>query len=217
MELTGIKGSLYRFSQIIMTIAYLNFLWVLFTLLGGIILGIHPSTVALFSSLKIWREKSIEEVNFKMYKEYYKREFKRSNILGVFVNILVILSIYNGVIVYINRSHIHPALTVCYMVSIVLLAVLLIYIYPVYVLFNKKITDTFTYSLIIGMANPFTTLLILVLVFLLSVAIYSTSGLPIFFGVSATSYVIVKFTMNIYHKMKDKLAESSSSKTSISM
>ncbi len=216
MELNGIKGKLYNVSQAIMTIAYLNLLWMIFTLLGGIILGIHPSTVALFSALKTWREKSVEAVNFKMYKEFYKREFKRSNLLGIFINILVVLSIYNGLLVYINRFNIHLALIVCYIVSIVLLVVLLIYIYPVYVLFDKKLSDTFTYSIIIGMANPFTTLLILVLVFLLGVAIYSTAGLPMFFGVSAISYVIVKYTMDIYHKIIKKSIESAS-KPSISM
>lgn len=65
-------------------LAYLNFLWVIFTLAGGIILGIFPSTAALFAILsRMVRGDTANEI-LPTFAGTFKNEFKRSNKYGVF-------------------------------------------------------------------------------------------------------------------------------------
>lgn len=204
MEFKGIKGSIFRFSEYVMIIAYLNVLWVVFTLLGGIILGIHPATAALFSSLKRWREDDIDQVNFKSFKEDFKQAFKSSNVLGIFITVLVGLLLFNGMIVYTNQAVIHPVLIVLFMISVLLATVLLLYVYPVYVYFKRPAKTTIVYALIIGMAHPLITIMLVVFASLLAIVIYSTSGLSIFFGVSVIAFLIMKFSLGIFTKLEEK-------------
>lgn len=210
MEFKGVKGKLYRLSEFIMAIAYLNILWIIFTLFGGIILGIHPASIALVACIKDWRENDVEQVNFRNFKENFKKEFKQANILGIFITLLVSVSVINGSFVYANRAIVHPVLTMTFMIAVIVLMVLLIYVYPVYVYFRKSTVTTIVYSITIGMAHPFMTFMILVFVSLLFIGIYSTSGLALFFGVSALAYVIVKYTCKVFETLTLKSAEKAS-------
>ena len=59
--------------------AYANALWVLFSLLGLIVLGIAPATVALFSITKDWAKKDWDQPVFQTFWQTYKTEFFRAN------------------------------------------------------------------------------------------------------------------------------------------
>lgn len=206
MEFDGIKGKLYRMSEYVMAIAYLNILWILFTLVGGVILGIHPATAAMFKSLKEWRDDEADSVSFTNFKNDFKAQFKHANILGVFLNILIFMVAFNGMLVYTNREIIHPALMVVYIVSVVLATVILLFAYPVHVYYKNDTKTTFVYSLIVGMSHPFTTIVLLVLSLLIAITIYSTSGLPLFFGISLSAFIIMKFTYRVFSKMDEKIS-----------
>lgn len=204
MELTGLKAKLYQVSEFIMMIAYLNILWIIFTLFGGIVLGIHPATVALFSCIKQWRETDHSKVTFSNFKEVFKSEFKKANILGGFITVLVFLGVFNGAFIIANRALLHPLLTIIYFIGMFFLVVLLIYIYPVYVYFGKSVITTIVYSVTIGMAHPIVTTITIIFVALLSIAFFSTPGLPMFFGISAAAYVVMKYTVKIFDDLKFK-------------
>lgn len=204
MEFQGIKGSIFRFSEYVMMIAYLNVLWIMFTLLGGVILGIHPATTALFTGLKRWREEGLDQVTFQHFKKDFKQSFKGSNVLGIFITVLVALLLFNGMLVYTNKEVIHPALIVVYMISMLLATVLLLYVYPVYIHYKMPAKTTITYALIIGMAHPFVTILLVIMTLLFGIVIYSTAGLSIFFGVSVIAFFIMKFSLKVFNKLEEK-------------
>src|SRR5690554_99319 len=61
-------------------LAYLNLLWIVFTLLGGIILGFIPSTSALFSVIRQLLRKNDEEIPItKIFWTYYRKDFWKIN------------------------------------------------------------------------------------------------------------------------------------------
>lgn len=204
MEFKGYKGKLYEVSEYITTIAYLNLLWLFFTLIGGVILGIHPATAALFIALRRCRKEDVYTVDFKSFKQDFKHEFKKANILGVYITGVLALLVVNGALLFTNEAIVHPVIGVVYVLSIVLSTILLIYVYAVYEYFDKPAHTIITYAIIIGMANPLVTVPLILLVLLLSAAIYSTSGLPLFFGVSATAFVIVKYVSGILTRLENK-------------
>lgn len=51
---TGTVGGIYHISNWIMRLAYVNFLWILFTLAGFIVFGFFPATIATFAVVRKW-------------------------------------------------------------------------------------------------------------------------------------------------------------------
>ncbi|GEN56491.1 hypothetical protein GCM10012290_01410 [Halolactibacillus alkaliphilus] len=204
MDLKGIKGRLYNFGEFVTALAYLNFMWILFTFLGGVLLGVHPSTVALFASLRKWKEEGVYTIGFKEFKNEFKKEFKDANILGAYLTAILLMLIFNGFLIFLNQSMVNIFLNVVYFLSVVLTMILFIYVYAVYDYFEKKAVTTVVYAVVIGMANPLVTIKLILLIFLLGIAIYSTAGVPIFFGISAISYIIMKNARRIFMKLESR-------------
>ncbi|MEC0304686.1 DUF624 domain-containing protein, partial [Terribacillus saccharophilus] len=49
-----LSSSLYQLFEWITRFAYLNVLWILFTIAGGFIFGFFPSTIAMFTIIRDW-------------------------------------------------------------------------------------------------------------------------------------------------------------------
>ncbi|MFA9556724.1 DUF624 domain-containing protein [Evansella sp. AB-rgal1] len=54
MDNKGLIGNLYRVSEWLIRLAYINILWMLFTIVGLIILGIAPATATVFTIIRKW-------------------------------------------------------------------------------------------------------------------------------------------------------------------
>src|SRR4051812_27089176 len=103
MEPQGVLGGFYRLSDWIMRLAYVNLLWFSFTLLGGIIFGIMPATIALFAITRKWEMDKEEDFPiFKTFWESYRKDFIKANLLGVFLfiagGIVVLYYVYLDVL-----------------------------------------------------------------------------------------------------------------------
>lgn len=82
MKLGGLSGGLFTFCIWFSRLALLNLLWFFFTMLGLVIFGIFPATVAMLETLKKCMEKQ-EPFILKTFWKSFKREFFKSNILAV--------------------------------------------------------------------------------------------------------------------------------------
>ena len=69
---------LLNFCEWIWRFMILNFLWVVFVIAGGVVLGIMPSTVATFYILRKWVQGNFDMPIFKTFKSVYKKEFVNS-------------------------------------------------------------------------------------------------------------------------------------------
>lgn len=67
----------YKVGTVIMNLMVLNILWIVHTLLGGIILGIGPSTLALFAMVR--KIHQYGSVPYRKYFEFFKQYFKLGN------------------------------------------------------------------------------------------------------------------------------------------
>ncbi|MBM7585546.1 putative membrane protein YesL [Bacillus pakistanensis] len=88
MEINGVVGRLYKGMEWISKLVYIQFLWVLGTFSGLIIGGLFPSTLAMYTLL---RKMIIQKEEFSFSKTYwqsFRREFWKSNLLGVLVGIM---------------------------------------------------------------------------------------------------------------------------------
>ncbi|MCR6098813.1 DUF624 domain-containing protein [Salipaludibacillus agaradhaerens] len=75
---------IFQIADLIYRFVSLNILWLVFTLAGLGIFGVMPSTVALFSIVREWVRGEKDIALFSKYYAFFKAEFVRSNILGLF-------------------------------------------------------------------------------------------------------------------------------------
>src|SRR5699024_7999088 len=106
----------------IFKILLLNFYWFIFSLLGLFVLGLFPSTAALFATIR-QDIKSGEDIKlFRNFFHYYKQEFMKANILGYILLVSVVILLFNlQVIGYMDASILNSTLMV---MTYILLAII---------------------------------------------------------------------------------------------
>lgn len=199
MEPQGILGGFYRLSDWIMRLAYVNLLWFSFTLLGGILFGIMPATIALFAITRKWEMDKEEDFPiFKTFWESYRKEFIKANLLGVFLLIaggtVVLYYAYLDVLPFIIFQIIFYSI-------VLIVGFIFVFIFPVFVHYNVSLKQYFINSFVIALSFPHYTILMM---FIISVSIIVFQFVPIlavFFGVSLNVFLLMKISFNAFTKI----------------
>ncbi|WP_058308894.1 YesL family protein [Gracilibacillus massiliensis] len=197
MEFTGIWGGFYRISVWITRFAWLNLLWIIFTLIGFILFGIMPATVAMFAVVRKW---VLKEVDFPVHKTFfqeYKRNFFRSNLFGIVLYVIgYVLSVFLKYTGMMSESDLYPILFGIFILSSVFYVLLILYIAPVFVHYELGFWQYIRYAVSIGAVNLHYSICALTVL----AGIYYTSlkipGITLFFSFSVSAYVSM-FIINI--------------------
>lgn len=187
-----------QFSKWVMNLFILQLFWLLGALLGGIILGIIPSTIALYASI---RQLYLKNDTFNLltyFKKTYQENFLKSMVIGIWYGIGIIIGyIY---LVFLNNT-IHSWLAYTHLFIYFLLFVItlvLLFMIPVYVHyeipFKKLISSTFFIVVVntkwlIPLLFSLTALLLIFIRF---------SVVFLFYGVSLSAFVILYFSMKMF-------------------
>ncbi|WP_100406469.1 YesL family protein [Bacillus solitudinis] len=203
MEMGGLMGGFYRVSVWVARFAYINILWIVFTLMGLIVLGFMPATVAMFSIMRKWVTGHHDIPVFQTFWIHYKSEFLKSNIIGLFVILL-------GIILYINFMFAQVPGTVMMVIRYVLLfvsvlyIVMVLYLFPTYCTFELKIPVLLKTALLLGLAYPQFTILMVVGVLLIQTLLMYVPGLIPFFAASFLSYTLMWIAQRVFNRVKKK-------------
>src|SRR5690625_6019457 len=76
-------SALYRIMEWISRFAYIQILWLLFTLLGLGLLGFFPATISMLAVMRDWFLSKPDSPIFRTFWSYYKKEFIRANLFGM--------------------------------------------------------------------------------------------------------------------------------------
>ncbi|MEK3886400.1 YesL family protein [Bacillus sp. FSL K6-3431] len=203
--MNGTIGKVYHASDFIMNLAYLNLLWIGSTLLGGIVMGWAPSTVALYTVIRKWIMKDPDLSFFKMYKEAYKKEFLKANGLGY-------IMVAAGLVLTINLQYfIHQEGIVFFALKIFTFIILAIYLsatlllFPIYVQYQLTFFQYLNQSVMIGFVKPFWTLILIIGFLVISFIIFTLPGLIPFFGMSLSSFIIMAIVCQIFHSLESSV------------
>ncbi|NYE06429.1 putative membrane protein YesL [Bacillus niacini] len=187
---------------IILNLVYVNFLWILFTILGLGIFGIGPSTYALVSICRQWvRGQSLPI--FKTYWKYYKESFRESVIISWIYLIGAIVLIVD--LNHVSNWYVRVAL---FVISFIYL-VSLVYIFPIMAHYNwKGIRIKIKMSLLFG----FSCLQYSLVLFLVTGVMYwgATNFFPgvlTFLGISFLFYLITWTANQVFTRMETMDAE----------
>lgn len=204
IEKTGLLGRIYTVMEWITRMAYINILWILFTLTGLILFGIGPATVATFSIIRNWLRGNTDQQIFSSFWTVYKTEFLKANLLiwplliaGLILYIdFIYLSFFQG-IVYIMMMLI-------FINAMIIYITVLLYIFPVYAHFEYKLQQNYSMAFKIGISSPFNTITMVISLFLIGLLFEQLPGLLPFFSVSIISLTISWFAHRAFLNIDKK-------------
>src|SRR5690625_78727 len=145
----GFIAGYYKFSVWITRFAYLNLLWILFTLLGFIVFGFMPATAAMFAVVRKWNMGEDDIPIFKTFWKAYREDFLKTNGLGLILFFIGYILIMEFKILRLQESVIYFIVSFSVLAILILYAIVLSYFFSIYVLFNLNIFYFLIYLFII--------------------------------------------------------------------
>lgn len=200
MEYSGVMGGLFKLSEWITRLAYVNILWFFFSVLGLFVFGLFPATVAMFT---VMRKLVLGEVDIPIFKTFWttvKKEFVKSNLLGLIVFLF-------GGILYVNFNIIQETtsnISYLYYPTLVLILIFLLtlfYVFPVYVHFDLNIFTALRNSLFLMIVNPLATFTMIFGSIIIFIVLDFFPSLIVFFGGSAFTLLSMSITMWAFNKI----------------
>ncbi|QGH33531.1 DUF624 domain-containing protein [Gracilibacillus salitolerans] len=188
---TNYMSGFYRLSEWIMRMAILNLLWLLFTLIGGVIFGFGPSTAAMFAIVRKWIQRQEDVPLFKTFWNLFKEEFVRANILS-FILIAVGYILFIDLRFFLMQDgFIFRILSFVMIILSFIYVITALYIFPVFVHYNLKLVQYLRNAFLIAIATPFLTILMIMSLVLIYLLLVYIPGLIPFFGGSCFSFCLM--------------------------
>jgi uncharacterized membrane protein YesL len=198
MQLGSFSNAVYTFCDWVARLAYINLLWLLFTLSGFVIFGFFPATIAMLATLRQFIRKNHPPV-FQTFWHYYKKEFFNSNKLG-----LILVGI--GLILFMNirflQSTSSEMPSFLFYTSVIMSGIyflIICYTLASYVEVEQRLGTHLKNALLITISNPLPSLFIIFGFAAVYFAVTYLSGLGFFFSVSTLGLVILS-SANLAYK-----------------
>ena len=177
--------SFNKFTNKMIELIYINLLWILFTVLGLVVFGLFPATVAMFT---IIRKKMIEDDNSKIFQTFwqtYRAEFIKTNGFAIIFYMVAYFLYYDLLFLQMNEGKLqflYPVLILIFLSG----SMCLLFFFPVYVHFELKFFQYFKQSFLIALTSP------------VEVIAMALSGLAIYVVISIFPGMIPLFPGSIY-------------------
>lgn len=195
-------GGYYKLCLMLLKLAYLNLLWMFFILLGVVVLGLFPSTIAMFSIVRQWIRGNTEDPIFKTFWNTYKKEFLKANLLGVSYALI-------GLILYIDilyfsspASVVMLALYYFFWLIVIIYILLGVFLFPVYVHYQSDWWKYFKSTILIMIMNPLTVVASVLVISVSGFVLRLLPGLIPFFSGSVIAYVLMLLSYRSFKKVE---------------
>ncbi|MRG87864.1 YesL family protein [Salinibacillus xinjiangensis] len=201
--MSRLMSGLYEASEWISRLAYLNILWVLFTLGGLVVFGIFPATASVFTITRYWVMGKEDIPLFKTFWNSYKENFGKVQIIGY-----VLVAI--GAILYYDYQFFSekegPMFFVIELLTgsiIFIFSLVVLFIFPVFTHYKLKTIEYFKNTLLISLSQLLLSIVMFIVTGLLVYALSSFSGLLLFFGLSLPAYWITWVAQIIFKRLEE--------------
>ncbi|MDA1475849.1 YesL family protein [Bacillus changyiensis] len=187
-----------RFFEWVLRLAYLNMLWIGFSLGGLIIFGLAPATVAMFAVTRQWVLGRRDIPVFETFFETFKKEWGKSSILGLILLLITLLFYFDFKMAVFYFGGQLAVLSL--LVSLfIIYSIILLHICPIYVHYDMKQMEVLKYSFIIGFSQPLVSMLMILSVSgVVFLSLFHFIFLALFSG-SVLSFILTKLAFRAFH------------------
>lgn len=184
--------------------AYINFLWMGFSLAGLIVLGFFPATVAMFTIIRKWLKGETEVPIFRTFWTTWKSEFFRSNGLGLLVAAVVGLIVFNLVFVEKSVTGFSSVIQIPIYLFMFAASMTILYLFPVYVHFELKWFQMVKNSFLMMIISPIENIVMIAGIAAVLFVVKFIPALGFFFGASLIAAIIMSAAYLVFGKMDRK-------------
>ncbi|MDQ0231362.1 YesL family protein [Metabacillus malikii] len=201
--MNGIGGSIYKVTDWIMRMAYINLLWIMFTIIGLGIFGFFPAYTAMLSIIRKWLMGNDDIPVFQTFLSIYKREFMKSNIIGIIMLVI-------GYILYLDLAIVKEAVGPIRYTYFPLIAVFIayslasLYLFPILVHYNTKVMQALKNSLYIMILSPISTMTMIIGLLAIYMLMTTIPGLIPFFLLSSCAMIVMWSSLLAFGKIERK-------------
>ncbi|MCH1625216.1 YesL family protein [Fredinandcohnia quinoae] len=178
-------------SEWIVRLVWTNLLWFGFMIAGLGVFGFMPATVALFAVTRKWKLKDFDASILKTFKETYRKEFLRSNLIGLIFALIGFL-LYVDLKIAEGMQGTFSIVLYVFIGFIILLYVnTIVHFFPIYVHYQYSMKEYIKQSFIISLISPTSSLLIVIGLFFIGYLIMNMPGLiPFVIGVLPAYWIM---------------------------
>jgi uncharacterized membrane protein YesL len=200
----GMGRMFHEASEWIVRLVWTNILWFVFIVAGLGVFGIMPATIALFTVTRRWKMGDLDVSILKVFKETFRKEFIRSNILGlVFAAFGVFL--YIDLKIAENMEGTFSVILYVFISFIILLYLnAFIHLFPVYVHFKYSLRDYIKQSFIISLISPVSTILMAAGLYFIGYLIVQMPGLLPFISGVLPAYWVINVCMKRFKTLEQQ-------------
>ena len=186
----------------ILRLAYINILWLLFSIIGLGIFGLFPATTAMFA---VTRKFIIGEKNFKTlpaFWKYFKQDFIKANGFGLIILITIYLLYFD--FKFVEQSNGFQFLVPILLLIFISFIVTLIFLFPVYSHFKLRFFQYIKQSFFIAITSPIELFAIGVSAVVIYFAMTLFPGaIPLFSG-SVFAYISTILSFRAFERIEKK-------------
>ncbi|PPA69908.1 YesL family protein [Jeotgalibacillus proteolyticus] len=206
MTSQNIVNSLDKILTWIMRLVLVNVLWVLYTMLGLIVGGIFPATIAALKIFRKWTMGDLDVSIRKTFKQEYREEFINANIVGWILTIAGAV-LYTNYLAIKSMGDINIIFSVAFYLLILFYVNLVIWSFPQLAHYNGNIAHFFRNAIIIGFGQLHYTIAIGMYLFIVLYFSLKFPGLLPFFTISIAAYGWIRLSMNLFQKNDQKMTK----------
>ncbi|MGN8645916.1 YesL family protein [Gracilibacillus sp. HCP3S3_G5_1] len=204
------RNSLFAATEWITRFAYVNVLWIGFTLLGLVFFGIFPATIAMFTVIRQWIMGNTETPVFSTFWNTYRKEFFKSNLFGLCFYLIGLLFYINLQFIAINQEGFYEIVKIPLYIFMLAISLTLLYVLPTYVHFELRFTDVWKNAFLIMLIHPLHNISMVVGSAAVLYVMWLLPGSLFFFGASIVGYIIMGTCYHTFKKVaakKEQIAE----------
>lgn len=199
-----VTGTLYTVMEWVTRIVYLNALWTVFTLLGGVLFGFSPATAALFSIVRKWTDGEEVTAIFSEFWKEYKRFFWKSQKIGLLLMALGLLLIIDFQF-FLQENSTSGWLGKMITIQLIFLyTAMFLYIFPLYIETEQRTSVVFKKAFQLFLQAPFKTIFGLFSIMALGLFFMTVPAVALLCGASAIAMWQVFYTKK--YVLKDNVA-----------
>ncbi|HEY4538299.1 MAG TPA: DUF624 domain-containing protein [Erysipelothrix sp.] len=151
--MNGIMKVTYKIGQVLLDLIKLQLYWLLFTLKGGVILGLFPATTVVLDYSLQYFDKKPFALKYDVLNEKWKAYFKDTNILG-YVMLVIVGILY--VDLRISQHFIQSVVIHYFLIFILIIAFgTFIYVFPSYIRYEMPTLKHIKQAFLLLITNIF--------------------------------------------------------------
>ncbi|MBT2758159.1 YesL family protein [Mesobacillus foraminis] len=204
MENGGHLTRLYVICDWIARLAYINLLWIGFSVAGFILFGLMPATAAMFTIIRKWIKGENDFTILQTFWQTYKTEFLKSNALGGILMTIGGLIFLDLRISQSGTTAFSLVMSLLMISGLFILFIMFLYVWPIFVHFNLSIFNILKTAFILSISQPMFTIIMIVGSLAVYFIMMNIPGLIPFFGGSLLAFIMMWSSSLCFNKiMKD--------------